>query len=111
MESNQNRDLGQNIVRAAWVLGLSILVSSIILGIGAIVTVTSSAERGAVAIENAAQRVTQTVDRAFGEPMRLETTLAMPQPVTVQGQGLEGAIPINTDVFTDNQDGKRGEKE
>ncbi len=102
METQPARD----IVKAAWVLGLSIVVASIILGVGAIVTVTRSADRTAVAVEAAADRITQTVDRAFGEPMQLQTTLAMPQPVTVQGPAAEGAIPINTDIFSDH-DGKR----
>lgn len=105
------QERGRELVKAAWVLGLSIVTASIILGVGAIVVVTSSANRTAVAVETAADRITQTVERAFGEPMQVNTTLAMPQPVTVQGPGLEGSIPVNTDLFTNNEDGKRGKDE
>lgn len=114
MESQRNPD----IVKAAWILGLSILLSAIILGVGAIFVVGGAASTHGGSVERAAERtakaldgVTHTVGRTFGEPLQLEvgTTVAMPQPVTVQGTSAEGAIPINTDIFSDNDDQKKGD--
>lgn len=111
MDDQANPD----VVKAAWVLGVSIVLSSLIIGVGAIGTaaistrnansaVQSAADRTATAIERASAEITAVVNRTFADPLQLQvgTTVAMPQPVTIKGPASSGGqieTEANVDLF------------
>lgn len=111
-----------DIVRAAWVLGLSIVASSLILGVGAVFLVLYATQQSTSAVERAADRtaaavekvsgdITGVIGRTFADPLQLQvgTTVAMPEPVTIQGPPAQGGeIETDVDLFgSDDKDKKQ----